>query len=267
MIESKDLFLSYGSKKILENISLDVKDGEFLCLLGQSGCGKSSLLRVFSGLLAPTAGNVLMDGIPVNEPNRNCSVVFQDYSLFPWMTTGGNLMFALRAAYPKRSGREIRSLAESYLEMVGLSEVFCHYPDALSGGMRQRAAIARALAMPSRVLLMDEPFGALDPVNRALLQDLMRNLHTESRGERTVVFVTHDVDEALYLGTRIVVLGSSPGRVLADEENPQSRKLGRNALFHEASTVALQQKILAVYRRDMTEKLENKMLFRAGAGI
>ncbi len=267
MIECKELFLSYGSKNILENISLDVKDGEFLCLLGQSGCGKSTLLRLFSGLLAPTGGRVLIDGALVSGPDRNCAVVFQDYSLFPWMTTGGNLMFALRTAYPERNRKEIRALAESYLEMVGLPEVFNHYPDALSGGMRQRAAIARALAMPSRVLLMDEPFGALDPVTRGLLQDLVRNLHAESQGKRTVVFVTHDVDEALYLGTRIVVLGSSPGRIIADEVNPLSRKPGRDALFRDESVVSLQQKILAVYRRDMTEKLENKMLFRAGAGI
>ncbi len=267
MIETKELFLSYGSKRILDNISLEVKDGEFLCLLGQSGCGKSTLLRLFSGLLAPSGGTVSIDGAVVNGPDRSCAVVFQDYSLFPWMTTGANLMFALKPAYPERGGKEIRALAESYLEMVGLAEAFNNYPDALSGGMRQRAAIARALAMPSRVLLMDEPFGALDPVNRALLQDLVRNLHTESRGERTVVFVTHDVDEALYLGTRIVVLGSCPGRVIADEDNRGARTLGRTALFREESMVALQQKILAVYRRDMTDKLENKMLFRAGAGI
>ena len=267
MIECRNLSVAFQGKIVLDRIDLAVDDGAFLCLLGQSGCGKSTLLRTIAGLLKATSGDVLVDGRTVDGPETACSVVFQDYSLFPWMTTGKNLMLALAASYPRKSKAEIRNLAESYLEMVGLSGVFNQYPAALSGGMRQRAAIARAIAVPSRILLMDEPFGALDPVNRAMLQDLVRTLHTDSRGERTVIFVTHDVDEALYLGTRIAVFGSSPGRLLALEDNSASRGLSREKLFANEATLALQRKIMAVYRADMEKKLNDKMLFLAGNGI
>jgi len=151
--------------------------------------------------------------------------------------------------------------------MVGLSGVFGQYPATLSGGMRQRAAIARALAVPSRILLMDEPFGALDPVNRAMLQELVKELHRDSRGARTMIFVTHDVDEALYLGTEIVLLGSSPGRVIAREKNPAARNLTREKLFNDGSVIGLQRKIMDIYRADMTEKLNYGTVFHSGNGI
>ena len=267
MIQCKDISIAFQGKIVLDRISLSIPDGAFLCLLGQSGCGKSTLLRIIAGLLKATSGDVLVDGKPVDGPETACSVVFQDYSLFPWMTTGKNLMLALAASYPQKSKAEIRNLAESYLEMVGLGSVFNQYPAALSGGMRQRAAIARAIAVPSRILLMDEPFGALDPVNRGMLQELIRELHRDSRGARTVVFVTHDVDEALYLGTEIAVLGSSPGRVIALEKNPVSRQLSREKLFEQESVISLQKKIMEIYRSDMNEKLNRKNLFLAGNGI
>ena len=267
MIQCKDISIAFQAKIVLDRISLSIQDGAFLCLLGQSGCGKSTLLRIIAGLLKATSGDVLVDGKPVDGPEPACSVVFQDYSLFPWMTTGKNLMLALTASFPQKSKAEIRNLAESYLEMVGLGGVFNLYPAALSGGMRQRAAIARAIATPSKVLLMDEPFGALDPVNRAMLQDLVRELHRDSHGARTVVFVTHDVDEALYLGTEIAVLGSSPGRVIALERNPVSRQLPREKLFENESVISLQRKIMDIYRSDMNEKLNKKNLFVAGNGI
>ncbi|MBP5234274.1 MAG: ATP-binding cassette domain-containing protein [Planctomycetes bacterium] len=267
MIAIEELTVAFRDKAVLDRVSLTVPDGEFLCLLGQSGCGKSTLLRALAGLLAPTTGRVTIDGRPVTGPEKACAVVFQDYSLFPWMTTGKNLTLALAAAYPGKSAAEVRALAESYLEMVGLGGVFDQFPGALSGGMRQRAAIARALAVPSRVLLMDEPFGALDPVNRALLQDLVRDLHRDARGERTVVFVTHDVDEALYLGTRVAVLGSSPGRLLALEDNAAAQRLPREALFRDEGVAARQRRIMAAYRRDMAARLDDRALFRAGNGI
>ena len=267
MIQCKDISIAFQSKIVLDRISLSIPDGAFLCLLGQSGCGKSTLLRIIAGLLKATSGDVLVDGKPVDGPEPACSVVFQDYSLFPWMTTGKNLMLALAASYPRKSKAEIRNLAESYLEMVGLGGVFNQYPAALSGGMRQRAAIARAIAAPSKVLLMDEPFGALDPVNRAMLQDLVRELHRDSRGARTVVFVTHDVDEALYLGTEIAVLGSSPGRVIALERNPVSRQFPREKLFENESVISLQRRIMEIYRSDMNEKLNLRQTFLSGNGI
>jgi len=267
MIECRNLTVAFQNKTILDRINLGVADGAFLCLLGQSGCGKSTLLRTFAGLLKPTSGEVIVDGRTVDGPEKACSVVFQDYSLFPWMTTGKNLMLALAASFPQKSKAEIRNLAESYLEMVGLGNVFHQYPAALSGGMRQRAAIARAIATPSKVLLMDEPFGALDPVNRAMLQDLVRELHRDSHGARTVVFVTHDVDEALYLGTEIAVLGSSPGRVIALEKNPVSRQIPREKLFENESVISLQRRIMEIYRSDMNEKLNLRESFHSGNGI
>ena len=267
MIECRHIDFSYDSKTILQGIDLNIENGEFLCILGQSGCGKSTLLRLLAGLERPSAGEIRIDGEPVAGPDRHCSVVFQDYSLFPWMTTGANLTLALHAAYPDKSRKEVKALAESYLETVGLGGSFGQYPEALSGGMRQRAAIARALASPSGILLMDEPFGALDPVNRALLQELVRNLHRDAGKRRTVIFVTHDIDEALYLGTRLVVFSSSPGRIIADEENRISRRYDRTALFRQPEIKALQQKIPAVYRSDMLERLAKRSEVRNGGGI
>ena len=267
MIECRHIDFSYDSKTILQGIDLNIENGEFLCILGQSGCGKSTLLRLLAGLERPSAGEIRIDGEPVAGPDRHCSVVFQDYSLFPWMTTGANLTLALHAAYPDKNRKEVKALAESYLETVGLGGSFGQYPEALSGGMRQRAAIARALASPSGILLMDEPFGALDPVNRALLQELVRNLHRDAGKRRTVIFVTHDIDEALYLGTRLVVFSSSPGRIIADEGNRISRRYDRTALFRQPEIKALQQKIPAVYRSDMLERLAKSSEVRNGGGI
>ena len=267
MIECRHIDFSYDSKTILQGIDLNIENGEFLCILGQSGCGKSTLLRLLAGLERPSAGEIRIDGEPVDGPDRHCSVVFQDYSLFPWMTTGVNLTLALHAAYPDKSRKEVKALAESYLETVGLGGSFGQYPEALSGGMRQRAAIARAIAVPSGLLLMDEPFGALDPVNRGLLQELIRNLHRDTGKRRTVIFVTHDIDEALYLGTRLVVFSSSPGRIIADEENRISRRYDRTALFRQPEIKALQQKIPAVYRSDMLERLAKRSEVRNGGGI
>ena len=267
MIQCKDISIAFQGKIVLDRINLSIPDGAFLCLLGQSGCGKSTFLRLLAGLLKADSGTVTVDGKPVDGPEKACSVVFQDYSLFPWMTTGDNLLLALRAACPDKSNAELRNLAESYLELVGLGGAFNQYPAALSGGMRQRAAIARAISVPCKILLMDEPFGALDPVNRAMLQDLVRTLHADAGGQRTVVFVTHDVDEALFLGTQIAVFGSSPGRLLALEDNSASRRLSREKLFTDEATLALQRKIMGVYRSDMNEKLNRKNLFLAGNGI
>lgn len=267
MIECRHIDFSYDSKTILQGIDLNIENGEFLCILGQSGCGKSTLLRLLAGLERPSAGEIRIDGEPVDGPDRHCSVVFQDYSLFPWMTTGVNLTLALHAAYPDKSRKEVKALAESYLETVGLGGSFDQYPGALSGGMRQRAAIARAIAVPSGLLLMDEPFGALDPANRALLQELIRNLHRDTGKRRTVIFVTHDIDEALYLGTRLVVFSSSPGRIIADEGNRISRRYDRTALFRQPEIKALQQKIPAVYRSDMLERLAKRSEVRNGGGI
>lgn len=211
MIECRHIDFSYDSKTILQGIDLNIENGEFLCILGQSGCGKSTLLRLLAGLERPSAGEIRIDGEPVDGPDRHCSVVFQDYSLFPWMTTGANLTLALHAAYPDKNRKEVKALAESYLETVGLGGSFGQYPEALSGGMRQRAAIARALASPSGILLMDEPFGALDAQTRTQLQSEL--IHTWQEEKKTCFFITHDVEEAIILANKVIIMSARPGRI------------------------------------------------------
>ncbi|MDD3155490.1 MAG: ABC transporter ATP-binding protein [Victivallaceae bacterium] len=262
MIELSNISFRYGKKSILESIDLSVPQGEFLCLLGQSGCGKSTLLRLIAGLAKPSSGNIKNE----NESNR-CAVVFQDYSLFPWMTTGENLLLALRATWPEKKTAVLRDIAQKYLELVGLPHCFQQYPAALSGGMRQRAAIARALSVDPEILLMDEPFGALDVLNRAMLQDLLLELFRASSRRRTVVFVTHDVDEAIYLGNRIVVLGSTPGRVIADNHLAKTKPRLRDELFRLPQTRELQNELLDVYRRDTWQKLPATKREANGGGI
>ena len=267
LIELRDLSFSHTGEQTLAHISLSVAASEFIAIIGPSGCGKSTLLRLVGGLLTPSSGEVLVGGTPVAGPGLDRAMVFQDYSLFPWSTCADNIVLALEQARPDLSRAERRQIADDYLTMVGLANCGRKLPGELSGGMRQRAAIARALAMNSPILLMDEPFGALDPVNRAMLQDLVRELHRDSHGARTVVFVTHDVDEALYLGTEIAVLGSSPGHVIAQEKNPVSRQLPREKLFENESVIALQRKIMEIYRSDMNEKLNLRETFHSGNGI
>lgn len=192
---------SYGA---LENISLDIEEGEFVCLLGPSGCGKSTLLSLLMGLHTADSGTLRLGGKVLKGPGIDRAVVFQHYSLFPWLTAKRNVMFAIRQNGKRYSAAERVRKAEEYLDAVGLHEAYDKYPSELSGGMQQRVAIARALAMESDVLLMDEPFGAIDPRLRRDLQILVKQLSKEHH--KTVVFVTHDIDEAIVLADRIVVM-------------------------------------------------------------
>ncbi|MGN0879204.1 MAG: ABC transporter ATP-binding protein [Oligosphaeraceae bacterium] len=267
MIDCQSLSFAYADKTILQNISFQAKPGEFICLLGASGCGKSTLLRLIAGLEQPSAGHIAIDGHNTNGPNQNCAVVFQDYSLFPWMSTADNLILALKAAYPNRTRRELAALAEDYLATVGLADAANRYPEELSGGMRQRAAIARALALPTPILLMDEPFGALDPINRTLLQDLLRKLHDDARQSRTVLFVTHDLDEALFLATRIIALASSPGRIIADVDNSPARHLSHQQLLQDPDTRQRRQRLLDAYQSDILARLDARTSLQPGDGI
>lgn len=206
MIKIDDVTFSYpGSREnVLSNLNLTVKDGEFLCIIGHSGCGKSTLLRLVAGLDAPQAGTISIDGRQVSGPGADRTIVFQQYSLFPWMTVKRNVLFALKKAR-KFSRREMEERAEFFLEKTGMKDSFDKYPYQLSGGMRQRTAIARALAMDSPFLLLDEPFGALDTKIRRELQDLLRALWEKSEEKKTVIFVTHDLEEAM-MGSRIVFI-------------------------------------------------------------
>lgn len=201
-----------GSRKVLSELNFTVKEGQFVCVLGPSGCGKTTLLNLIAGFISPSEGRVLFEGEPVRAPGPERGVVFQDATLFPWLDVLKNVEFGLKLQGVK--GRFLRETAMKYLESMGLSEHAGKYPHALSGGMRQRVAIARVLSLEPRVLLMDEPFSALDAITRERLQDELVGVWKGSR--RTVVYVTHSVDEAAYLADRIVVLGSGVPGVFAD---------------------------------------------------
>ena len=194
---------------VLDGINLDIKKGEVVVLLGPSGCGKSTLLNIIAGFLAPSTGKVVHDGATVSRPDRRRTVVFQDYALFPWMTVQKNVEFGLKALGTPQ--KERARIAHSFLALVRLSGFEERYPHEISGGMKQRAAIARALAPDPDVLLMDEPFGALDAQTRVLLQEELARIVHET--QKTVVFVTHSIEEAVFLGDQVVVLGTHPGRV------------------------------------------------------
>ncbi|WP_029116038.1 ABC transporter ATP-binding protein [Mycobacterium sp. URHB0044] len=193
----------------VDGISIDVADGEFLVLVGPSGCGKSTLLDLLGGLTTPTAGQILLDGRPITGPGLDRGIVFQQYALLPWRTARKNIEFGLEAKGLPATERRVR--AEHYLELVGLQGFADRYPHELSGGMKQRVAIARSLAFDPEVLLMDEPFAALDAQTRESLQDELLRIW-EATG-KTILFITHGIDEAIYLGQRVAVLTSRPGRI------------------------------------------------------
>ena len=189
----------------LSHTDLTVDDNDFITILGPSGCGKSTLLRIVAGLEKPTTGRVLLDGLPVAGPGPDRGMVFQSYTLFPWLTVEENILFGSRAT-PER--------AEELIARVGLRGFERHYPKMLSGGMQQRTALARALANDPKILLLDEPFGALDNQTRALMQELLLGIWEADR--KTVLFVTHDIDEAIFMANRVAVLSARPGRIKAD---------------------------------------------------
>ena len=206
-------FLSEGGTlEVLRNVNIEVANRQFISILGPSGCGKSTLLRMVAGLDTPTTGIISLDGKPVHGPGADRGMVFQSYTLFPWLTVLQNVCFGLREkGLPLREQQEI---ARRFLAKVGLSGFENHFPKQLSGGMQQRTALARALANDPRILLMDEPFGALDHQTRELMQELLLGIWESER--KTVLFVTHDIDEAVFMGNRVVVMSARPGRIKCD---------------------------------------------------
>jgi len=195
------------SVSVLEDITFDISDGEFICIVGRSGCGKSTLLNVLAGFLAPTSGSVIIDGEPVHGPDPRRILVFQEHGVFPWLTVEGNIGFGLSKL--PRAEREHR--VAHYVQMIGLQGFERTYPSDLSGGMKQRLQVARALAVNPDILYLDEAFGALDSITRlAMRKELLRIWQTE---RRTIIFVTHDIDEAVQLADRVVVLSSNPARI------------------------------------------------------
>jgi len=198
-----------GSFTALQNFNLDVYDGEFITVVGPSGCGKSTAMNIVAGLLSVSSGQCLVDGDAVSGPGPDRGVIFQQYALFPWLTVRDNVEFGLKLKGIDKAER--RRIADHYINLVGLSDFADALPKMLSGGMKQRCAIARAYAVNPKVLLMDEPFGALDALTRVRMQDQL--LETWSKERRTVMFITHDVDEAVYLGNRVIVMAARPGRL------------------------------------------------------
>ena len=193
----------------IERLSLSIADGEFVTLVGPSGCGKSTLVNLAAGLLEPSAGEVRLDGKVIAGPSPERGVIFQQYALFPWLTVSQNIEFGLKISHTPKNERE--AIVKKCLDLVGLRQFANALPKTLSGGMKQRCAIARAYAVNPQILLMDEPFGALDALTRVKMQDQL--LDTWTQEKRTVMFITHDVEEAVYLARRVVVMAAQPGRI------------------------------------------------------
>ena len=264
-IEARGIDFSYdGTTKILNNIDLDVKEGEFLVFMGPSGCGKSTFLRMIAGLEGFDNGDIIINGTSVKEAHPDSGVVFQDYSLFPWLTAQANVVLALKQRNKTKSKKELAQIAEDYLTLVNLGHALKKYPGQMSGGMKQRAAIARALSYGSDLLLMDEPFGALDPVTRIQLQDLIVQIRAQQN--RTVVFVTHDVDEAIYLADRIIIFAPGKnGAVTQSIEVPVKKGTNRQKLFESFEFRSFRESLL----NEMNEQILNsiKTEVSEGAGI
>ena len=253
-IEIKNIGLTYESPgtsfQALKDVSLDINDGEFISIIGSSGCGKSTLLSILEGLKTPTAGEVLIDGKKVEGTGRERGVVFQQYALFPW----------IKQVRPDLSRKERLELANEFLAKVGLTSAGDKYPRDLSGGMQQRVAIARALAMDTDILLMDEPFGAVDAKTRVVLQELLLNLW-EGDGKsrkKTVVFVTHDVDEAILLSDRIIMMRANPGRVYRDIPVNLPRPRSRTELVKSPEYTSIRSEIMTLFFSDIRDQIDKE---------
>jgi NitT/TauT family transport system ATP-binding protein len=260
-IEIKDLTVNYIENKrsfnALHDVSFGVADGEFVSVIGASGCGKSTLLSVLEGLYAPAGGTVQIDGKELRGTGTERGVVFQHYSLFPWMTTKKNIEFGIKQARKDVKRGDRSRIADEYLTKVGLDGFGSKYPSQLSGGMQQRAAIARALAMNTEILLMDEPFSAIDPKNRVILQELLLKLWEGDGSEprKTVVFVTHDIDEAILLSDKIVVLTAHPGTVNEVVNVPFDRPRKRDELVRTDEYSKFRNRLLSLLYNDIAERI------------
>ncbi|HKX19826.1 MAG TPA: ABC transporter ATP-binding protein [bacterium] len=258
-------FRGRGGREIaaVARLSLDVADREIVSIVGPSGCGKSTLLRLVAGLVPPSTGEIRLDGRVVDAPGADRGMVFQSYTLFPWLTVRGNVEFG-----PKIRGLDpgyCREVAGRFIQMVGLAGFEHAYPKELSGGMMQRVAIARALANDPEVLLMDEPFGALDAQTRVFMQELLLDIWQKS--PKTILFVTHDIDEALFLGDRVYVMTARPGRfrdeVRLDLPRPRTLEITMSPVFVEAK-----RRVLGIIREEAqkTMGLENDLAAQGRIG-
>jgi len=239
--------------KAIEETSIRVKPGEFVCILGPSGCGKSTLLNAVAGYVKPNSGQVRVDGDEISGPGPDRGMVFQQYSLFPWKTVKDNVAFGPMVAGQPYAAAE--AIARTFLDMVGLAHFANRYPAELSGGMQQRVGIARALANYPRVLLMDEPFGALDAQTRQMMQENLLNIWSEFA--TTVLFITHDVDEAIFLADRVLIMSAGPGRIIADlaVDLPRPRLSEMTA---EPAFVELKRQCIARIRAESLKAFEQQ---------
>lgn len=234
--------------KALEDANLEIKQGEFICLLGPSGCGKTTLLNLIAGFEKPTEGEILLDGQIVNEPSIKYVTIFQNYGLLPWRTVQGNVELGLESlGYDKA---KIRKIAEEYIELVGLSLFKKHHPYQLSGGMQQRVAIARALAVDPDIIFMDEPFGALDAMTRMKMQDEISGIWEKKK--KTILFVTHDIDESVFLADRIVIMTPHPGKIKSIINVPLARKRDRT----HPDFLTIRDKVFAEFEMKEKNKIE-----------
>ncbi|MCQ9615507.1 ABC transporter ATP-binding protein [Paenalcaligenes niemegkensis] len=253
MISIKGLSKKFGDLTVLHDIDLEIDKGEFVVLLGASGCGKSTLLNLIAGFEQATEGEVAVNGKPVTDVDPQSGMVFQQYALFPWLSVIDNVAFGLKLRGMNK--KERHEQAKKYVDMVGLTSFADAYPKALSGGMRQRVAIARVLANDTDVILLDEPFAALDAMTRQVLQEQLVEIYEKSG--KTIVFITHSIDEALLLATRIIILGAKPGRIVTDIRNdlPHPRNASVQLSSHYTK---LKADIWDVVQEEVMKSLESK---------
>ena len=207
-----------GPMKVVDKVNLDIKDGEFVSIIGPSGCGKTTLMNIVGGFVSPTEGRVLVDGKQVSGPGPERGVIFQEYGVFPWLNVRQNIEFGLKLKTNLSSPQQRAAISDKYMLLMGLSDFAEHFPKHLSGGMKQRLALARAYAVSPKFLLMDEPFGALDSQTRSAMQDLL--LEVLKAEGKTVLLITHSVDEAIYLSSKIVIVTARPARIRTVIEVP-----------------------------------------------
>jgi len=249
LIEVRDLGVVFGEDETaveaVRQVSMTVQPGEFVSLIGPSGCGKSTLLNIAAGFVHPSSGTVLIDGKPVDGPGADRGVVFQQYSLFPWLTVRQNVEFGLRMQ--NMSGGQRETASRTLLGLAGLLAFENHYPDQLSGGMKQRVGIVRALATSPQVLLMDEPFGALDSQTRVVMQEILTNMWQQFR--ISVLFITHDIEESIFLSDKVYVMTARPGRIKAEISVPlpRPRTAGMTA---STEFIAMVQRLKALIREE-----------------
>ncbi len=221
-----------GTYTVLEGVNLTVNEGEFICVIGHSGCGKSTLLNMVSGFTTPSSGKVELGSVPITQPGPDRMVVFQNYALLPWKTVFENVYIAVNAVYPNKPEAEKRAIVREHLAMVGLTEATDKKPPQISGGMKQRVSIARALAIRPKVLILDEPFGALDAITKEELQEELLKIWNDHRC--TVLMITHDIDEALFLADRLVMMTNGPAASIGEVMNiPFSRPRDRTRIMED----------------------------------